>query len=154
VTFTTRRETCPSVILNDLRIARTKGAKYLGLHVNCRLNWRKHMFTKRKQLGIQLNKIYCSAVNCNCRSKITRCYTRQSLNPSGLMASNYGAQTPIQILQRKQIPQNHCQFLGTSPMTLYIMISTYHTLETRLKNLARDTPIGWRNIVTYSRLIS
>jgi len=39
-----------------------------------------------------------------------------------------------------------------SPMTLYITILMYYTLKTRLKDLARDTPIGWTNILTYSRL--
>jgi len=32
--------------------------KYLRLQLERRLNWRKHIFTKRKQLGIQLSKIY------------------------------------------------------------------------------------------------
>jgi len=35
-----------------------KDAKYLGLHLDHRLNWRKHIFIKRKQLGIQLSKMY------------------------------------------------------------------------------------------------
>jgi len=39
--------------------------------------------------------------------------------------------------------------LGTSPMTLYVIISTYHTLETKLKDLARDTLIEWRNILIF-----
>jgi len=57
VTFTTRRKTCP-VTLNSLRISQAEDAKYLGLHLDRRLNWRKHMFTKREQLGIQLSKMY------------------------------------------------------------------------------------------------
>jgi len=34
ITFTTRRETCPPVILNGHRILQADNAKYLGLHLN------------------------------------------------------------------------------------------------------------------------
>jgi hypothetical protein len=33
-------------------------AKYLGLHLDRRLNWKKYILTKRKQLGLQLEKMY------------------------------------------------------------------------------------------------
>jgi len=42
---------------NGQRIPQTDEAKYLGIHLNCRLNWKKHIFTKRK-LGLQLGKMY------------------------------------------------------------------------------------------------
>jgi hypothetical protein len=32
--------------------------KYLGLHLGRRLAWHKHIFAKRKQLGITLTKMY------------------------------------------------------------------------------------------------
>jgi len=53
VIFITRRETCPPVILNGLRIPQAEDARYLRLHLDGRLNWRKHIFTKRKQLGTE-----------------------------------------------------------------------------------------------------
>jgi len=52
VTFTIRRETCPLnviVILNGQRILQAD-AKYLGIHLDRRLNWKKYIFIKRKQL--------------------------------------------------------------------------------------------------------
>lgn len=58
VTFTTRKETCPPVTLNDRKIPQADEVKYLGLYLDRKLNWRKHIFTKRKQLGLQLSKMY------------------------------------------------------------------------------------------------
>lgn len=58
VTFTTRRGTCPPVTLNGLLIAQQDEVRYLGLHFDRRLTWKKHVFTKRKQLEFQFRKMY------------------------------------------------------------------------------------------------
>lgn len=58
MTFTTRRETCPQVTLNNQPIPQAETAKYLGIYFDRRLNWQKHIFTKRKQLGLKLRKMY------------------------------------------------------------------------------------------------
>jgi len=55
VTFITDRETCPSIILNGLKISQTEDAKYLGLYLDRRLNWRKHKFTKTTRNSIEQN---------------------------------------------------------------------------------------------------
>jgi len=55
---TIRRETCVPATLNGLKTLQAEDAKYFGLHFDRRLNWRKHIFTKRKQLGIQLSEMY------------------------------------------------------------------------------------------------
>jgi hypothetical protein len=58
ITFTTLRETCPSVHINNVQLIQAKDVKYLGLHLDRRLTWHNHIFIKRKQLGITLTKMY------------------------------------------------------------------------------------------------
>lgn len=58
VTFTLRHSTCPPVGLNGVQIPQQEDTKYLGMHLDRKLTWRKHIFTKRKQLGLQLRKLY------------------------------------------------------------------------------------------------
>ena len=58
VTFTTRKDTCPPVRINGSQIQQAAVAKYLGIYLDRRLTWRKHIFTKRKALGLQLRKMF------------------------------------------------------------------------------------------------
>lgn len=58
VTYTLRTKTCPPVTLNGRQIPQAEDAKYLGLHLDRRLTWKKHIFTKRKQLGIKFSRLY------------------------------------------------------------------------------------------------
>jgi len=57
LTFITRGETCPPVAFNSLGISQAEDAKYLRLHLDRRLNWRKYIFTEREQLEIQSGKM-------------------------------------------------------------------------------------------------
>jgi hypothetical protein len=41
-----------------LKIPQVEDAKYLGLYLDHKLNWEKHIFTKQKQFRLQLGKIY------------------------------------------------------------------------------------------------
>ena len=44
--------------LNSIEIPQATEAKYLGMHLDRRLTWKSHIFKKRKQLSIQLRKMY------------------------------------------------------------------------------------------------
>ena len=58
VTFTLKKRTCPAVSLNGVKIPKVSDVKYLGMHLDSKLNWSKHIITKRKQLNIQKSKMY------------------------------------------------------------------------------------------------
>jgi hypothetical protein len=67
VTFTTRTATCPGVLIYNEQLPQAEEVKYLGLHLDRRLTWHKHIFAKRKYLGITLSKnnTGCWAVSPN-----------------------------------------------------------------------------------------
>jgi hypothetical protein len=48
----------PPVHINNVQLPQTEEVKYLGLYLDRRLTWHEHIFTKRKQLGIVLTKMY------------------------------------------------------------------------------------------------
>lgn len=56
VTFTLRRQTCPPVTMNGNQIPQYNDTKYLGIHLDRKLTWQKHIFTKRLQLSLKLRK--------------------------------------------------------------------------------------------------
>jgi hypothetical protein len=58
VTFTTLRNTCPPVSLNNRQIKQREDVKYLGMHLDRRITWKKHICAKRKQLGVKFSKLY------------------------------------------------------------------------------------------------
>jgi hypothetical protein len=58
VTLTTRTETRPPVHINSVHLPQQEDVEYLGLHLDRRLTWHKHIFTKRKQLAMTLNRMH------------------------------------------------------------------------------------------------
>jgi hypothetical protein len=58
VTFITCTATCPRVHIYNEQLPQAEEVKYLGLHLDRRLIWHKHIFAKRKHLGITLSKMY------------------------------------------------------------------------------------------------
>jgi hypothetical protein len=54
----TRTGMCPPVHMNNVPLPSVDHVKYLGLHLDRKLTWHHHIFTKRKQLGLTLTKMY------------------------------------------------------------------------------------------------
>jgi hypothetical protein len=46
VTFTLKKNTCPPVQLNNKQLTQPEDVKYLGIHLDRKLTWRKHISTK------------------------------------------------------------------------------------------------------------
>jgi hypothetical protein len=58
VTFTLKRENCPTVTLNGNQIPQVEAAIYLGIYLDRRLTWPTHICAKRKQLGLKFLQTY------------------------------------------------------------------------------------------------
>jgi hypothetical protein len=56
--FITRTGICPPVYMNNVQLPSADHAKYLGLHLDRKLTWHHHTFTKWKQLGLTHTKMY------------------------------------------------------------------------------------------------
>lgn len=106
VTFTTRRESCPPVKLNNVIIPQAEHVRYLGLYLDRRLTWRKHIFTKRKQLGLELRKLYwliCRKSKLKMENKLL--LYSAILKPIwtyGIQLWGTASQSNIEIIQRYQ----------------------------------------------------
>ena len=46
VTFSLKRSVCPSVKLNNKHLAQPDDVKYLNIHLDRKLTWRKHVTTR------------------------------------------------------------------------------------------------------------
>ena len=57
VTFALRKGECQKIKLNNVEIPQSNSVKYLGMHLDKRLNWKAHIQMKRKQLNIKTRKM-------------------------------------------------------------------------------------------------
>jgi len=53
-----KKKTCPPVQLNNKQLTQTEEVKNLGIHLDRKRNWRKHISAKRKQLDLKPRKLY------------------------------------------------------------------------------------------------
>lgn len=106
VTFTMRRDTCPPVQMNGQEIPQTEDVKYLGMHLDRRLTWRRHIWTKRKQLGLKYSKMYwLMSRNSSLTMENKLLLYKAILKPVwtyGIQLWGSGSNSNIEILQRFQ----------------------------------------------------
>ncbi|PNF35987.1 hypothetical protein B7P43_G02293 [Cryptotermes secundus] len=57
ITFTTKRTHCPPVTIDNLQIPVQTEVKYLGLHLDQKLTWQKHIKTKRQHLNLKVQQM-------------------------------------------------------------------------------------------------
>ncbi|XP_075150936.1 thioester-containing protein 1 allele S3-like [Haematobia irritans] len=57
ITFTLKQGSCPSVQMNQIVLPQETEAKYLGLYLDNKLNWKHHIKIKRKAVDLQVNKM-------------------------------------------------------------------------------------------------
>jgi hypothetical protein len=57
ITFTTKRTNCPPSTINNIQIPVQAEVKYLGLYLDQKLTWQKHMETKRQQLNLKVRQM-------------------------------------------------------------------------------------------------
>lgn len=58
VTFALRAGDCPSVRLGDSTLPHNESAKYLGMHLDRRLTWKKHLQKKREELNLRYRDLH------------------------------------------------------------------------------------------------
>ena len=58
VTFTLRRENCPPVQINNIKIPEQSHVRYLGIHLDRRLTWTHHIEAKVTQIKLKSAQLY------------------------------------------------------------------------------------------------
>jgi hypothetical protein len=58
ITFTLRKEDCAPVTLNGVQLPHQDTVKYLGMHLDRRLTWQKHIKTKRDEINLRYKGLY------------------------------------------------------------------------------------------------
>jgi hypothetical protein len=58
LTFTLRNDPSPPIYLNNVEIPPVATVKYLGLHLDNKLNWKDHIIKKRKQIDLRYKEPY------------------------------------------------------------------------------------------------
>ena len=106
VTLTLRKQTCPKVTINNTIIPSKDSVKYLGMTLDRRLTWKKHISEKSKQLKEKLRKFYWLTdrrSKLNIQNKIT--LYKAVIKPVwsyGIQLWGTASNSNIEILQRFQ----------------------------------------------------
>lgn len=106
VTYTLKHATCPPVQLNQIEIPQKDEALYLGIYLDRKLKWKKHIQTKRKALDIQLRKMkyligYRSKLSLENKILIYKCILKP-IWTYGIQLWGTASNTNIKLLQQFQ----------------------------------------------------
>jgi hypothetical protein len=125
-TFTLRRETCPRVFLYGQPLPQTDNVRYLGLYIDRRLTWNKHVTVKRKTLDERLKRLYSLLSK---RSKLPLrlklLVYKAFLRPIWLYACQiYGAAKPSVIAKIQRFQSKFLRLITFAPS--YVSNETLH----------------------------
>lgn len=103
VTFTYNQSTCPPIKLNDEEVPQQTEVKYLGIYLDRKLNWKKHIQAKRKALDIQLSKmntlLHSQTISMENKLLLYKCVIKP-IWTYGIQLWGTAANSNIEILQR------------------------------------------------------
>lgn len=106
VTFTLNKKDCPPLTLNNIPLPKANEVTYLGVHLDRRLTWRRHIEAKRTQLKLKANSLHWLI---NARSPLSLDYKVLLYNSVLKPIWTYGCQlwgnacsSNIDIVQRAQ----------------------------------------------------
>jgi hypothetical protein len=106
VTFTLKKNTCPPVQLNNKQLTQTEEVKYLGIHLDRKLNWRKHISAKRKQLDVKLRSLYWIISRKSQLSRVNKLLVYKAIMKPiwtyGVQLWGYASNSNLEILERFQ----------------------------------------------------
>jgi hypothetical protein len=86
----------PLAHINNVQLPQEEDIMYLGLHLDRRLTWHKHISAKWKQLGITLTKyLGYSDASQNSLQATNFSYLKQYSNQSELTEYNSGVRLPL-----------------------------------------------------------
>lgn len=106
VTFTLRRENCPTVTINNTRIPEKLHIKYLGIHLDRRLTWSKHIDSKTTQLKLKTAQLgwllnSSSSLSLECKSLLYKTILKP-IWTYGIQLWGTASTSNIAKLQRRQ----------------------------------------------------
>lgn len=106
ITFTLNKLTCPSVKLNNKILPQHREVKYLGLHLDRRLTWKKHVETKRQQMKLKFGQLYWlinphSKLSLDCKVLLYKAIIKP-IWTYGIQIWGSTSSTNIDIIQRSQ----------------------------------------------------
>jgi hypothetical protein len=117
------------IFIIGTQVAYANAVKCLGMTLDAKLRWKKHIENKRDELNIKFRKIYCCLdAILSCQSTINSYYTSKLYIKFGVMVSSFGAVPAILILKWSNITKTKCRsvlstHLGTFELVTFILIS-------------------------------
>ncbi|CAH2103967.1 unnamed protein product [Euphydryas editha] len=133
VTFTLRRGNCPTVSLRDNQLPQNDTVKYLGMHLDRRLTWKRHIQAKRDEIYHKYRGLYWMLAR-NSRLSVDNklLLYKTAIKPIwtyGIQLWGSACDSSIEIIQRSQnyiLKQvsNAPWFLRTSELHEHLNVNT------------------------------